>query len=152
MSKMQRNLRRANLAGPFGRALGLYRLHTALTAADLREEVLRLGPRVIAHETPYYCSVDGYDKDPRELWQVPEVIALCRRIVESGLLSLMELNVTERNPMLWGAWDVYACANELIRSHALGGVADPSHEHRKAFFDCLAQSNATCDAVLRGTS
>lgn len=36
------------------------------------------------------CCVDGYDDDPRELHEVPEVVALCGRLFSTGLVAEIE--------------------------------------------------------------
>jgi hypothetical protein len=131
------------------RFLKLVRLDVRSDEADLRAWMRGHGHDVRKDGVPFYCSVDGFDADPRELWQIPSVIALCERAVATGMISLMALNLDPRNPVLWGAWDVYATANRLITPSALaaGGCA-PTPRELKAFREVLLVANEATDRVL----
>lgn len=131
------------------RVLKLVRLQVRSNEADLRAWMRGHGPEVQKDGVPYYCTVDGFDADPRELWQIPSVIALCERAVATGMISLLAVNLDPRNPMLWGAWDVYATANRLITPSALaGGGYLPTPRTLKAFWDTLLVANDAAARVL----
>jgi hypothetical protein len=34
--------------------------------------------------------VNGYDSDPRELWEIPEALALFRRLIDTGFISYLD--------------------------------------------------------------
>ena len=36
------------------------------------------------------CLIDGFDDDPRDLWDIPEARAFCRRLVSLGFISWLE--------------------------------------------------------------
>ena len=36
------------------------------------------------------CTVAGYGDDPRELWEIPEVQDLCKRLIKIGYISLLD--------------------------------------------------------------
>jgi len=68
------------------------------------------------------CVIMGYDDDPRELDQIPEVRALCARLWELGLPSFLEVftSVAELTPrpldgkgcgLGLGAYEVWQLAN-----------------------------------------
>jgi hypothetical protein len=62
--------------------------------------------------------VDGYNADPRELWEIPEVKELCRRLVALGVISWLDVAPRLRDlpgyatsPVVgFGAWDVWMIA------------------------------------------
>ena len=61
------------------------------------------------------CLVRGFDDDPRELFDIPEVRAFCRRIVNLGLISYLDFTtffnpeVPEEAKKAWGAAEVWLC-------------------------------------------
>lgn len=130
----------------------LTRLHTVFvgnTLADLHGTVRTLGREIMRSQVPIYLEVGGYDHDSRELGDIPEVQSLCERLIESGLISFMHVNVVpDRNPMLWGAFDVWACAQGRIKN----GVINVSKEEILAFFtDVLLPANERANAVMNAS-
>jgi hypothetical protein len=69
------------------------------------------------------CSIDGFNDDPRELWEVPDVRELCRRLVACGFISYLEfatLICAEAPPFVrqhWGATEVWLCSMGLLGRH-----------------------------------
>lgn len=130
-----------------GSVLRLFGFHVELSSADLEDEVRLNHPRVVRDGAPMYCSVSGYDYDPRELWEIPEVVRLCQRIVDSGWLSLLRVNLDDRHPAFWGAWDVYATARGLFKRGVGGGHGMPSKRDIEDFRWCLLASNLKCSQL-----
>lgn len=115
--------------------------------ADLIEIVRTEGFAVIRRNRPFFCTITGYENDHRELWEIPEVVSLCQRIISSGLLGLLEVNVGPgRQPMLWGAMDVLACASGWY----VGRVLDLSPDRTTALCEVILAANQTCNRVLAG--
>ena len=75
------------------------------------------------------CTIGGFDDDPRELGQIPEARALCRRLVGIGFISW--LDVCTSIPQLkgigmeagLGAFEVWAIAEGILG--AAGGYDIP---------------------------
>lgn len=70
-------------------------------------------------EGPYefiICAIRGFDDDSRELYEIPEVRAFCRRIVNLGFISYLEFstsispNLPETVKKGWGATEVWLCS------------------------------------------
>lgn len=146
-----------SLANAFSksRVVEIVALNVGSTTEDLRSYVRTHGRRLRTAAT--YATVNGYDNDPRELWQIPEVVALCERVIESGLISLFHSNLEDRVPMLWGAWDVYMAATGSIRpvrrSGQTSGICEPSPLVFEAFVnDVLPAATARVDALLAEVS
>jgi hypothetical protein len=61
------------------------------------------------------CLIRGFDDDPRELFDIPEVRAFCRRIVNLGLISYLDFTtifdpkMPEEAKKAWGAAEVWLC-------------------------------------------
>jgi hypothetical protein len=70
-----------------GEVQPICRLEVRLATGDLRELVRCHGRAIMdGKSVPLLCSIDGFLHDQRELWQIPEVIALSERVIESGLV------------------------------------------------------------------
>jgi len=63
-----------------------------MSLAELRGLAVKLMPSVGSEG--YAILVGGYDDDPRELYQIPEVIDLFKRVIKSGLLSVLEVSTS----------------------------------------------------------
>lgn len=93
-------------------------------------------------------TIFGFDSDPRELWQIPEVQAFCRRLVDIGLIGLLDLALhTAEDPsvhMYWGGLMVWACAEGLLRASI---TLNPKQQEQ--FWGALAAAKTKAEAALR---
>jgi hypothetical protein len=92
------------------------------TAVDETDEELVTAARNVAEQHAgqaalVFMSVYGYDADPRELWEIPEVRAHCRRLVDFGFISILvrssivpELGGEGGPFAVFGAFEVWAFA------------------------------------------
>lgn len=95
------------------------------------------------------CSIRGFAADARELFDIPEVRAFCRRIVNLGFISYLDFS-TIFNPQVpdlakqsWGAAEVWLCSEGRLK--ALNPLTkDILHELQHA----VLLSNAKADAAL----
>lgn len=116
-----------------------------LTTAELERIVQNCGDEIVsAKRSPLLLTINGYNDDPRELWEIPEVRALCQRVESSGLIGLLHVNIGERLELLIGAWDIYAFARGLVRSKRV--VVTP--DHLADFQRVLDESNRVVDRIL----
>jgi hypothetical protein len=77
-------------AGDLSGALVNVYLTTSYTLNELSDLIAEWGPKLrTAAGGAAYLSIGGYDNDPRELHQIPEVRALCGRVVDSGFIALV---------------------------------------------------------------
>lgn len=60
-----------------------------MTHDDLKDQVLAAAQWFFAKEKPMEVKFSGFDRDKRELWQIPEAVSLATYLVELGLLSLL---------------------------------------------------------------
>lgn len=62
-----------------------------MSNADL-VEIMRSLRRIRSSGDParIVCSIHGFDDDPRELWNIPEVQSFCRRLIDIGFISDLE--------------------------------------------------------------
>lgn len=120
-------------------ALKLYLLELHQSVGELRDFVRQHGPEVLASQQPYHVLLEVGD-DPRLLREIPGVRELCQRVMESGALSLLAVNLgDERSPLMLGAADIFALANALPHDAPFP---------LPAFLRSLERSNDECDRVL----
>jgi len=68
------------------------------------------------------CSVRGFGDDKRSLFEIPEVRAFCRRVVNLGFISYLDFTTTFDTtvPAIakdgWGAAEVWLCGEGRLRS------------------------------------
>lgn len=94
----------------------LVELGADATNEDLREQ-MRLMKR--ARDERLYqhivCLIRGFDDDPRGLSEIPDARAFCRRLVDQGVISYLDVATTFRgsDEMLrgtLGAFEIWICA------------------------------------------
>jgi hypothetical protein len=142
--------RRQNRAG----TMHIARLSVRYTDEELLDVLRQLHESRKTSRGIYTCMVEGYDDDPRGLYEIPEVRQLCQRLVALGFIS--ELDVTTSMKGLTpagvpgmdaglGAFGVWALSRGLIK--APGTTAVPESTLRE-FFEVLKESNQRADRHL----
>lgn len=131
-------------------ALHVNRISVRHTIPELQDTIRRFGPDILSRRrAPMHLTVDGYDLDPRELHEIPEVIELYKRVIESGLISLLAVNLgDDRVPGLLGSGDIYLAVNGLIQKRDGRYHLCFSRSDLDAFRGQLEKWNAVCDAAL----
>lgn len=71
------------------------------------------------------CCIGGFEADSRNLWEIPEVRAFCRRLVALGLIYYLDES-TLLNPEAsfaakagWGALEVWLCSEGRLSGDAM---------------------------------
>ena len=90
-----------------------------------------------------YCNFTSFDNDKRDVWEIPECRALCRRLVNLGFISCLSYLNLKRGRGAWGAFDVWLCAEGLMRRETK--ITPPI---KAAFLKALDKANAVADAAL----
>jgi hypothetical protein len=76
------------------------------------------------------CVVHGYNDDPRELHEIPEVQELCRRLVALGFIGFLEPATSLQGlpgymgGAVFGAWEVWKLARGELRCGTGGAVSN----------------------------
>jgi hypothetical protein len=90
--------------------LMLLNLHPGESNADILDRMrLAKAARETGAATNVICLVDGFDEDPRHLWDIPEARAFVRRLVALGFPAYLDV-IPSADPRLNGAFG----AAELI--------------------------------------
>jgi hypothetical protein len=106
------------------------------------------------------CSVSDFNEDPRELYAIPEVRAFCRRLVNLGFISYLDVETgllarTLDNPEpvegllrdQWGAFDVWLCGEGRTRPR-MEFAREEFLALLEEFQQALGESNEKADAAL----
>ncbi len=100
---------------------------------------------------PLTAVIRGWDDDSRELYNIPEVISLARRMMKVGFISLMAPGPLlpafsppfNYIPGTWGAYEIWGCSEEF-----LGGALETYRGEE--FARVLEESNRICDINCGG--
>jgi hypothetical protein len=99
-------------------------------------------------------SISGYDSDPRELGEIPEVRDFCARLVRLGFIADMEPSMLfrlrdEGRPVTsgipFGAMEIWLSSQGKHKGERFEFTSDDVEEFRKRV---LPQANRAADAVL----
>jgi hypothetical protein len=117
---------------------------------ELKECIHKVQPRCVSTGRGCLITVNGYDRDPRELWQIPEVKAFFNRLIDFGFLSVMELMAQQAMPGTpgFGAVEVWMVATDKITKYAKYEVGK---EELDAVVKIVKESNVKCEAILAAT-
>jgi hypothetical protein len=64
-------------------------IEATLTDSGIDNLIRATLPQVMKEQKYWVCAIAGYENDERELYEVPEVRAFCRRLVERGFIASM---------------------------------------------------------------
>jgi hypothetical protein len=95
------------------------------------------------------CCIRGFNDDPRELYENPEVQAFCCRMVSAGFISYLDFttifdpNAPQMTRAFWGASEVWLCSEGRLK------VLNQLDETvLNELTNAVAQSNTVADAAL----
>ena len=95
------------------------------------------------------CTVRGFAEDKRNLFEIPEVRAFCRRVVNLGFISYLDFTTTFDStvPVIakdaWGAAEVWLCGEGRLRKQV------PLTEELLAELqEVVCESNGKADAAI----
>jgi hypothetical protein len=98
----------------------IHQLHVGLTDAELID-LMRQAKQCRHDDAPSVtCSISGYDNDSRELADIPEVRALCKRLVDCGYVAFLDPATSIRELptfcacMSLGAWEIWRMSRNAM--------------------------------------
>lgn len=96
------------------------------------------------------CTIAGFDDDSRELWEIPEARAFCRRLVGLGFISYLDFETTipdtgvpEACQGSLGAFEVWLMSESRMTNENVVTI-ELVEEAKQA----LIEANEKCDRVL----
>jgi len=144
--------------------LKIIALETHQTDEELQDMTYKLRQALLA-EGPepegFFMTISGYDDDPRELWEIPEAVDLCQRVVKTGLIALLNLSsrVKELMPERFqecegpgpglGALEVWVFAKEKMVSDGQGvPEAKVFERDLDEFYNAMSAANTTMNKLF----
>jgi hypothetical protein len=103
-------------------------------------------PVVLAKDIYWVCAIMGYDQDPRELCEVPEVRAFCERLVNRGFIACLHpstLFYKKEQPELGGylgGLEIWAMSKNMVDVKSKGGDILLTKEKAEEFIAILKLS------------
>lgn len=82
---------------------------------ELQATIQKSLPVCKKNKQGFYLSVKGFDDDPREIWEIPEVLKFYRRLKNLGFLSILTTSShifpsSQDEPAGFGAFEIYLFA------------------------------------------
>jgi hypothetical protein len=125
------------------------------TDADLVEQMRHMEEHRAAGFKWVGCSIRGYGADSRELWQIPEVVDFCKKLVRIGFISGLDVSFTfpPNQPPLpvpvapMGSLDIWLIAKGHMR---IDGTVEMTTDLLDQFKKELEYLNTVSEDMLSG--
>lgn len=124
----------------------IVQLNAVESKDELVQMMVELYPKAIEANQGFHLTIGGYDDDPRELYEIPEVIEFFKLLVEIGFLSTLtvsthlELEGETPDRLGIGALEVWLMAN----GHLTKGIREIDFTKFENFMSFLNESNIVC--------
>lgn len=133
----------------------IFNVNVDMTDEDVRQMICTGYAWAVQHQRGCLFSVDGFNHDPRGLFQIPEALALMTRLRDMGFMSVLHTStlITEDGqpadhpigPL--GAIELWAMSKGYFGQ---SGEFEMTPDLFRKFQEELAESNAKCDLLLAG--
>lgn len=120
------------------------------TDADLIEQMRLMEEKRTEGYRHVGCTISGFGSDKRELWQIPEVVAFCKRLTRIGFMAGLDVSYTfpkdiplstPIKPM--GSLDLWLIAQGMARA-----LIVLTEEKWNQFLKELEYQNSVCEDFL----
>lgn len=122
-----------------------------LTDDEIKDILFDLYPVCNKLRQGFMLTISGYDEDKRDLWEIPEVVAFYKRLIDFGFLSVLEVTTgidgLARFPKCpgFGAVEVWmAATGRMVRGSTTLPIEDMDE-----FYALLQKSNQRILEVIR---
>lgn len=89
-----------------------------MTDDELRECIHKMHPRCTESKQGFLLTISGFDYDPRELWEIPEAVKFCQRLIDIGFVALLDMcAATSAAKAGFGLLEVLFTAEGSIRTN-----------------------------------
>lgn len=62
-----------------------------MTDEELKECIHRMYPLCQSEAKGFTLTISGYDDDPRELWEIPEAVKFCQKLLDIGFPAVLDI-------------------------------------------------------------
>lgn len=107
-----------------------------------------------SYRAGFVLTINGYEHDSRELWEMPEIKLLTARLVKIGFISLLEVS-THVYSLKYPYEPIYKCSLGAREVWAMSkGILNSKYiitmNQHALFLKDLQKSNRACDKVTGG--
>jgi len=122
-------------------------LTTDMTDDEIKECIHRMHPRAVKSGQGFLLTISGYDRDPRDLWEIPNDITFFNKLIDIGFLSVLAINAQAVMPGTpgFGAMEVWMIATGKITRRAKVPITP---EDFKTVLRLVEESNVKCAEIL----
>jgi hypothetical protein len=129
-------------------AIFVSELYPAMTNEDLVNVMRAMKAAREAGVQNVVCVIGGFDTDERELFQIQEARAFCRRVTNTGLISYLDAGTglpgcSPETAFGWGAMEVWMCGENRIKSKSFEIDEETLNDLEKALFEANAKADNT---------
>lgn len=134
-------------------------MNVAQSDEEIKDCIRRILPLCHKNKMGACFSIQGFDDDEREVWEIPETIEFMKKLVDLGFMSILEISTTspslvrteifhtDKLPGL-GAIELWMCATSRMGN----GANEVTPAEFKMFTDALQASNAKAESLLNNTT
>lgn len=128
-------------------------LSVQMTDSEIEEAMKDMAPVCQSTQNGFFVCIDGYEEDPRELWQIPEVKIFFQKLISSGFIAFLEVSATAEGLTRldtnlgcpgFGALEIWMIANDMMYS----GRKEIRQNELRRFFADLENANAKSRIVV----
>lgn len=105
-----------------------------MTDDELKESIHQMYPMCQKMTEGFTLTISGYDNDPRELWEIPEVIKFCKKLIDLGFPALLKMGggLDEKEPMPghpgFGVLEIWLIATGRIQAKGNYDISKADYE------------------------
>ena len=129
-------------------------LDVDMSDSEIKECIRIMIPVCIQKQQGFCLTINGFDYDHRELWQIPEAVSFMKRTCEFGLISALEVSTTCKDLIReeynlsklpgFGAIEVWMCATARMANGANGLDLNTL----SSFYSDLDAANKAAEMIL----
>ena len=132
-----------------------------LTVDDLKSKAAALWKSIREEGACPVLGIDGFGADRRDLWEIPEAIELCKRLVESGIIA--DLTPSTSCPGMMslggvppelsqcgglGAFEVFL----ISKGYYKGGEFRVNSDQTKEYAEAMEVALGVMESLVEGTN
>lgn len=115
-----------------------------ITDERIRDVIAIYNPFIRCAKRAPGLIISGYEDDLRELSEISEVQELCRRLVDSGFIGMVDTGLPNpKIPLTLGSYIIWKIANGEVRRRMFSLTPPELRE----FMALLSKCNQKCDQI-----
>jgi len=127
----------------------LLEARVATTVDDFEDFARRYGRSILETRSHVCLAIRGYDADPRNVSEIPEAVALCKRAIDAGLLLLLEPRMEGGAVGGLSAPQCFLIASDFVRTDPDKSMSFPwGTEIERSYAEAIRESERKLAVLL----